>query len=162
MKLIPDPQSWSSCGWSSSCCSLLITLYSSMYACYGQINNNMVHRCVVCMGNQWSTLCKRGADLFHDYGGFFIYFFFFFTLDFPINFNISWQHLTAKTKDFFFRVIETDWPRVLLPSTDSRLHLLPTHTYTQIHTHAQCKQLKPWIRIKWPETSAPAGEMFRM
>lgn len=65
-------------------------------------------------------------------------FFFLFTLDFPINFNFSWQPLTAKTEDFFFHFIETDWPRVLLPSTDSGLHLLaPLHPppSTRIHIH---------------------------
>lgn len=76
--------------------------------------------------------------------------------NFQINFNFSWQPLTAKTKDFF-PFIETDWPRVLLPSTDSRLHLLPPsptpgvhhpptsppHPHSHSFIRTQSKQLKP-------------------
>lgn len=93
-------------------------------------------------------------------------------LDFQINFNFSWQPLTAKTKDFF-PFIETDWPRVLLPSTDSRLHLLPPsptpgvhhpptsppHPHSHSFIRTQSKQLKPWMRMNWAEISA--AEIFR-
>lgn len=48
--------------------------------------------------------------------------FFFFTSRWiiPINFNFSWQPLDRQdNRLLFLHFIETDWPRVLLPSTDS-------------------------------------------
>lgn len=98
--------------------------------------------------------------------------FFPFMLDFPINFNFSWQPLTAKTKDFFpfywdrlaksvtaiYRlkitfVTASPTPGVHHPPTS------PPHPHSHSLIRTQGKRLKPWMRMNWAEISA--AEIFR-
>lgn len=80
-------------------------------------------------------------------------------LDFPINFNFSWQLLTAKTKDFF----PFYWDRSAKSvAAIYRLQITFINPPSPPLTHTQCKQSWPWIKMKWCEMPVSAAETSAM